>query len=346
MAKKKKFSKQQIRRIQSNRQRKLQQKDKQFEQQLNDLSLGSAQKGRVISRFGQHADVEDEQGRVLRCDIRRTIDSLVTGDYVVWREKQAQDDIPGVIEAVEERTSILKRPDFYDGLKPVAANIDQVVILSSIAPELSLEIIDRYLIAVENMGSQPVVLINKSDLLSETERLKLDKTLDYYRQIGYQLDWLSVKSETGLQQVETILQDKTSIVVGQSGVGKSSLVQALLPEQEIAVGEIDDIGLGKHTTTVAKLYHLKTGGILIDSPGVREFALWHLEPDQVFDGFIEFSEIAAECKFRDCSHQNDPGCALRAAAEQGKILPSRLEHYHKIVRSNNENKPAYRLDAE
>lgn len=346
MAKKKKFSKQQARRIQSNRKRKLSQSDSQTGPDLNDLSLGQAQTGRVISRYGQHADVEDAQGRVVRCDIRRTISSLVTGDQVVWREKQSQDDIPGVIEAVEERTSVLKRPDFYDGLKPVAANIDQVIILSSIAPELSLEIIDRYLVAVENMGAEPIVIINKSDLLSTEALAEQDRKLDYYRQIGYQLHWLSVKSADGLAQMQSILSGKTSIVVGQSGVGKSSLVQALLPQETIAVGEIDDIGLGKHTTTVAKLYHLPYEGVLIDSPGVREFALWHLQSEEIFAGFIELNELAGGCKFRDCRHKNDPGCALRAAAEQGKILPSRLEHYHKIVRSNSENKPAYRLDAD
>ncbi len=330
--------------MRSNRSRKLEQTENNPDNLPDDSNLGPAQHGQVISRYGQHADIEDESGNLIRCDLRRTIGSLVAGDKIIWRENLTGGDSQGVVEAVQERSSVLTRPDFYDGVKPVAANIEQVVILSSIKPELSLQIIDRYLVAVETMGAEPVVVINKSDLLPEAEKQKIDQELQYYRDIGYQVHWLSVKAEEGIELIHQILKNRISIVVGQSGVGKSSLVNQLLPDTDAAVGDIDTIGLGTHTTTVARLYHLSHGGDLIDSPGVREFALWHLSAEQIFDGFIEFAQYSARCKFRDCKHLEDPGCGLRKAVEAGQVKPHRLEHYHKILQSVVENKPAYKLD--
>ncbi len=328
--------------MKSNRSKKI----KQTEQtQLDSSLLGEALNGRVISRFGQHADIEDENGQLRRCDIRRTIESLVAGDQVIWRENHAEGSNQGVIEAVKPRDSLLTRPDFYDGVKPVASNIEQVVILSSIRPELSLHIIDRYLVAVENMGSTPVIAINKADLLTEEERQTLEEELSYYQKIGYQVYWLSVKKAQGIDQIEDILAGKTSIVVGQSGVGKSSLVNRLLPESDVLTNEIsDNSGLGTHTTTVARLYHLPCGGDLIDSPGVREFGLWHLSEADIFDGFVEFEQYRHLCKFRDCKHLDDPKCGLREAVEKGEIKASRLDHYHRIIQSVNENKPAHKID--
>lgn len=339
MAKKQKLTKQQLRRMKSNRNKKI---NKTEQTQLDTSLLGDSFEGRVISRFGQHADIEDAQGQLRRCDIRRTIDSLVAGDAVICRENQAESGNQGVIEAVKPRSSLLTRPDFYDGVKPVAANIDQVVILSSIRPELSLHIIDRYLVAVENMGATPVIAINKADLLTDAEKQTLEAELAYYQTIGYQVYWLSVKQAQGLAQIEDVLADKISIVVGQSGVGKSSLVNRLLPETDALTNEIsDNSGLGTHTTTVARLYHLPSTGELIDSPGVREFALWHLTEPQIFDGFVEFEQYRHLCKFRDCKHLDDPKCGLRAAVENGDIKASRLEHYHRIIQSVSENKPSY-----
>ncbi|KMT64070.1 small ribosomal subunit biogenesis GTPase RsgA [Catenovulum maritimum] len=345
MAKKKKLSKQQLRRLQANRTKKISQTEPNKAQVSDESLLGEPQKGLVISRFGQHADIENDQGELLRCDLRRTVSSIVAGDRVIWRANLTESGNHGVIEAVEERNSVLTRPDFYDGVKSVAANIDQIIVLSSILPELSFQIIDRYLVAIEQMGAEPIIVINKSDLIDEFERLKIDGQLDYYREIGYQVHWLSVKQKQGTTQLAELLKGKTSILVGQSGVGKSSLVNQLLPDAEILIGDVSDVsGLGMHTTTVARLYHLASGGDLIDSPGIREFALWHLAPEVIFDGFIEFEQYRHECKFRDCKHLNDPGCALKAAVQAGKIKAERLENYHKILESVASDKPAHKID--
>ncbi len=346
VTKKKHLSQRQNDRIAGNQQKRLDrlaQKAAKAEQQLEHAQFGDAEPGLVISRFGQHADVESADGSIVRCNLRRTINSLVCGDRVVWRRAlQSQGTIDGVIEAVHERSSVLSRPDFYDGLKPVAANIDLLIIVSAVLPSLSLNIIDRYLVAAEAMQIKPLLLLNKIDLLSPEQRATVDVQLQIYRKIGYDILLLSAKTGEGMTQLDTYLQSGTSIFVGQSGVGKSSLVNNLMPEIAATTQEVSDVsGLGQHTTTVARLYHLPDGGELIDSPGIREFALWHLQPDEVLWGFKEFRQWAGRCKFRDCKHATDPGCALHHAVEIGEIAAERLENYHKILLSMAQDKPNY-----
>ncbi len=291
----------------------------------------------MISRFGMHADVEDRAGEVHRCNLRRTIRSLVTGDRVVWRP--ALGGGKGIVEAVHERSSVLTRPDYYDGLKPIAANIDQIIIVSAILPELSLNIIDRYLVASETLGIEPLLVLNKTDLLDDKARAFVDQQMDIYRRIGYRVLMVSSHAKAGLAELEAALTDRISIFAGQSGVGKSSLLNALLGldaavETAIVTNDVSDVsGLGQHTTTASRLYHFPHGGDVIDSPGVREFGLWHLEPEQITRGFVEFREFLGGCKFRDCKHGSDPGCAIRAAVEAGQIDISRFDNYHRILES-------------
>lgn len=329
---KNKLSKGQQRRVSANHQRRLKQTHQSTD--YDDSQFGESQEGIVISRFGKHADVEAENGKQYRCYIRRTVPSLVTGDRVVWRP--ALDETSGIIEAVHERHSALTRPDYYDGLKPVAANIDQIIIVSAILPELSLNIIDRYLVACETVNIPPIIALNKVDLLDPEERQEIEDIMSLYRDIGYPLFYVSSHTNEGLVELERQLKDKTTVFVGQSGVGKSSLLNRLLSEDnvQIDVGEVSETsGLGQHTTTAARLYHFPHGGDLIDSPGVREFGLWHLTPEQVTQGFIEFREYLGHCQFRDCKHLNDPGCAIRQAVEEGEISEIRFDNYHRILES-------------
>lgn len=299
--------------------------------------------GRVIGRFGKHADVEDQSGTITRCHIRRTVDSVVCGDNVMFSKEDNDDSaVTGVIEIVKDRHSLLSRPDFYDGIKPIAANIDQIIIVSSVLPVLSLNIIDRYLVACEDTGIQPVIVLNKVELMSDEERKETQTALELYEKLGYRVMFTSCKSGEGIEALSQLLGDKISVFVGQSGVGKSSLINQILPGADELVGEIsDNSGLGQHTTTAAKLLHIPTGGDLIDSPGVREFALWHLPHERVTWGFIEFRDFLGGCKFRDCKHLNDPGCLLRQAVEDGQIDAQRFDSYHRILVSMEEQRPNF-----
>lgn len=338
---KQKLSKGQVRRVQANQQRKLRRENRPEPE--NSL-FGEAQEGQVISRFGQHADIEAADGSVQRCNLRRTIKSLVTGDRVVWRaalQNNEEGRVNGIVEAVHERESVLTRPDFYDGLKPIAANINQIVIVSAILPELSLNIIDRYLVACETLGVEPLIVLNKIDLLNDESRALVNDLMNIYRNIGYRVLEVSGHTGEGIDALTAALAGRISIFAGQSGVGKSSLLNTLLPETaDILVNNVSDVsGLGQHTTTASRLYHFPHGGDVIDSPGVREFGLWHLTPEQVTQGFTEFRDYLGGCKFRDCKHGDDPGCALRDAVENGKISAERFENYHRILESMEQVKP-------
>lgn len=333
---KRRLTQNQQRRIQSNHHKKISKKEAEWQ----DDMLGEVQQGVVVTRHAKHADVETEQGEIYRCNLRRTLKNVVVGDQVSWRLGNEQlQGISGVIEAIYPRKNELSRPDYYDGIKVMASNIDQIIIVSAVLPTLSLNIIDRYLVICETANIPALIVLNKVDLLSEEERQAVKKQLAIYEKIGYETLMLSADTGENMEALHAYLRQGTSIFVGQSGVGKSSLINQLLPEINALTGAVSDVsGLGQHTTTASCLYHLPLGGNLIDSPGIREFGLWHLEPNQITDGYREFQSVLGTCKFRDCKHGSDPGCAIREAVEKGEIDPIRFENYHRLIESRNESK--------
>jgi ribosome biogenesis GTPase len=244
---------------------------------------------------------------------------------VVWHPTGAEG---GVVTALLERESVLSRPDYGGREKALAANISQLVIVTAPEPEPSEYLLDQYLVTAETMGISALITVNKSDLLSPAESEKLQRRLAVYGEIGYPVIQVSARMEHGLDPLVEQLKQKTSILVGQSGVGKSSLVKALLPDQEIQIGRLSEAtGLGRHTTSTTTLYRLPQGGYLIDSPGVRSFRLVRLSMDQLERGFREFAPFLGHCQFRDCRHKQEPGCGLKEAVEQGKVDRRRLENF-------------------
>ena len=337
---KRKLTHNQQRRITSNQHKNLQKHQQKLKQELawQEDMLGAAQEGVVVTRYSQHVDVENASGEKFRCNLRRTLSDIVVGDKVIWRQGLAEmQGVSGVVEAKHPRASELSRPDYYDGLKVIAANVDQIVIVSSIMPKLSLNIIDRYLVICEKVHIEPLIVINKVDLLSADERQDLLATLEIYANIGYQTLLLSTVTGEGLERLAQLLAQGNSIFVGQSGVGKSSLVKAILPDIDTQIGAISETsGLGQHTTTASTLYHLPQGGNLIDSPGIREFGLWHLDADDITRGYREFLPYLGTCKFKDCKHLHDPGCSIQEAVKAGEISAIRLENYHRLITSKME----------
>lgn len=312
-----KLTDQQQRRIDSNQQARV---DKESD----------AIRGLVIGQAGHQLDVETTEG-ILRCSRRKNVGAVVTGDNVLL---EAVPPTEHVITAVIPRTSLLARPDFRGQMKAIAANIDRIFIIVSIRPELNEGLIDRYLVAAETLGITPVLVLNKIDLVNEGQLNEIRQRVSLYAELGYELIESSAKNQHGIDTLLASLHSHTSIMVGQSGVGKSSLVNALLPDVNIKTKEISQsTNKGMHTTSASRLYHLPKGGSLIDSPGVREFGMWQVSSEELFDGFIEFRQYKGLCKFSNCQHRTEPQCAILDAIEAKQISQERYESYNRILES-------------
>ena len=285
--------------------------------------------GLVIVNYGKHMLVEDTSGTLTRCVSRREAGNPVCGDRVRWTRTG---DAEGVVESIEDRRTLLQRAVGESHYKPLAANIDQVVIEAATEPSFDSFLIDKYTVAAELAGTTPLIIINKEDLLGADARRDIESLLQEYRDIGYHCLFTSALHNTGIDAFLAQLANKSSILVGQSGVGKSSLIKRLLPDLEIATSKLSAAsGQGKHTTTATTLYHLPGGGNLIDSPGVRDFHLGKVDPAELGNGFREFHAWLGQCRFRDCLHRSEPDCAVLAAQQQGKISARRMESYRRLL---------------
>ncbi len=287
--------------------------------------------GRIIVHFGKQIIIEDELGELHRCCARRNLPPLVCGDYISW---YYPDPKSCIIHALKARSSLLARPDDRGKQKIIAANIDQILIVCSPLPELNENLLDRYLVAATLTGINPVIVLNKTDLLEQRQLANYQTRLAVYQKQGYQLIYTSAHEDLAFNHMSQCLHKKTSILVGQSGVGKSSLLNRLLPDANARIGEVSSAtGKGRHTTTTARLHHLPDSAILIDSPGIREFGLWNVNPEQLARGFPEFVTREEQCRFRDCRHRNEPGCAVLEGVKNSEISHSRHASYLRILAS-------------
>jgi len=285
------------------------------------------QTGLVISYFGNSVAVEAADGQVFQCYLRRNQNLPVVGDRVLW---EAEKEEGGRITAIEPRRSLLARGDDRGKMKPLAANIDHLIVVMSPAPVFSDYLIDRYMVAAELLSIRPVLLLNKADLLDEAGWAEAERALQVYRDIPCPVFMTSAVTGDGLQALSDYLKNTFSVLLGPSGVGKSSIISALTQEK-IRTTEVSSKGAGKHTTTATRFYHLPGGGGLIDSPGVRNFNLWPVSNAEILQGFREFAPYTSGCKFRDCQHLVEPGCKLIEAAAENKISSQRFNNYKALI---------------
>ena len=313
---KQRLSKQQHRRIQAAQDR-----------YRNDSDLGG-ESGLVIARFGKQVLIESADGDRRTTTLRRRAEDPVAGDEVVWTPQGEH----GVIEDLLPRRTVISRPNSQGVLRPIAANIDRLLIVIAPQPLAQANLIDRYLVAAGHAGIEASLVVNKADLLPEAPSVL--ELAEIYSHLGIEVLTTDQLSDPTANALLNMVATQTVALVGQSGVGKSSLIQRLLPDLEIRIGALSDaVGLGRHTTTAAALYHLPGGGRLIDSPGVREFHLSHLPKDAIAAGFVEFEPLLGSCRFRDCSHSHEVRCAILEAHERGEISEDRLSSYRQIVSS-------------
>lgn len=286
--------------------------------------MGKLQHGQVVAAFGRHFDVETAEG-IVSCVTRGKKGGIACGDRL---QIEMTGPAQGVIKAIDPRSSLLFRSDEFKE-KIIAANVTQIIVVVAAEPAFYEDLVSRCLIAAEAASLKIVIVLNKCDLEQAT-RAALAQ-LQLYRDLGYPLITLSAKQD--ISPLRPYLQGETSVLVGQSGMGKSSIINALLPAAQAHTREISQaLNSGKHTTTHARLYHLDGDSHIIDSPGLQEFGLAHVNEMDIAHAFVEFRPYLGHCRFSNCRHLVEPGCAVLEAATAGKIDRRRLGTFHKLVR--------------
>ena len=297
------------------------------------VDLSTCQRGRVLRNHGLATVVQAEDGREVRCSVRRILKTIAidgrnvvaVGDLVWFRPVGDE----GMIEVVEPRRGTLTR-GYRRREHVVVSNVDQLLIVSALAePGLKLPLIDRYLISAVRGGVRPIIVLNKADLV---DLAPYQWVIGLYTQLGYETIATSAADGRGIDRLRTILAHGATAFSGQSGVGKSSLLNALQPGLNLRVREVSGYAKGKHTTTTAELIRLQSGGYVVDTPGLRQFELWNIEPGEIEAHFVEFRPYIPNCKFPDCSHIHEYDCAVKEAIYWGQIHPGRYESYRKLFR--------------
>ncbi len=294
-----------------------------------DVDLTVCRPGRVLQVKGLISSVEGEDGKVYRCAVRRLLKTLSTeqrhvvtaGDRVFFRPAGEE----GIIERVEPRRGVLSRTS--RGRRHIlVANVDQMLIVASVAePDLKPHLIDRFLVTAEKSQIRPVICLNKLDLVDPAA---LQPLVGVYAQMGYQVLQVSAKTGLNVAQLQELLSDRETVIAGQSGVGKSSLLNAVQPGLNLRTAAVSaDTEKGRHTTTTAVLLPLACGGYVVDTPGIRQFQLWDVIPEEVAGFFRDLRPYVSFCRFPDCSHTHEAECAVKDAVADGRLDLRRYESY-------------------
>jgi len=304
---------------------------------MRDVAGPGVLTGRVVGMRGPFYVVQGTDQQPVECAVRRVVKTfardertaVVTGDQVLY---SILNDTQGIIERVEPRHGTLSRQT-RRGEHLLVANVDQVLIVVAAAdPALKTNLVDRYLISAQQGGLRPLICINKIDLVNP---LYLQPVVGLYSRLGYDIVLTSFLQRRGIAALQQLLRHQQTVISGQSGVGKSSLLNAVQPGLGLAVGDIsDETRKGRHTTTTATLLELEFGGWVVDTPGIRQFELTQFEsPQDVAGYFIEFRPYLARCKFANCTHSHETGCRVKLAVDRDQIALPRYESYLKILHS-------------
>jgi ribosome biogenesis GTPase len=296
-----------------------------------DVDLSTCHTGRVLSAIGQMSRVQLDDGRELECTVRQIVRSLardqrnavVTGDRVLVGDVDAE---TGVIERVEPRHGVLSRSSRHRA-HVIVSNVDQLMVVVP-ADDLKPVLVDRFLVSAEQGEIASVLCINKIDLLDPAE---LVGWTGLYARLGYEVVLTSAETGAGISRLRQLLAERETVFAGQSGVGKSSLLNSIQPGLRLLTGEISSsTGKGRHVTRRTQLIELDGGGYVVDTPGIRQLALWDLIPEEIEGFFVEFRPFVALCHFPDCSHTHEEGCAVKRAVETELIHESRYASYLRI----------------
>ena len=300
---------------------------------LPAVDTDKCQLGRVLRVQGLHSTVEDERGAIFRCATRRLLKTLsteqrhvvATGDRVWFRP---EGDHEGIIERVEPRHGVLCRTS-RGRQQIMVANVEQLVIVASASqPRLKPNLIDRFLVTAEKAEIEPIVCINKTDLIQPVD---LQPLVGVYSQLGYLVLCVSAATGQGISRLKSLLSESQSVVTGQSGVGKSSLLNAIQPGLHLQVQTVSsDSDKGRHTTSTSSLIPLDCGGYVVDTPGIRQFQLWDVIPEEVAGFFRDLRPYVSQCRFPDCTHTHEDECAVKDAVADGFIDARRYESYVQI----------------
>lgn len=298
-------------------------------------------RGKVIKSTGSWYIVLDDECRQWECRLRgkirldglRSTNPVAVGDNVVFEQEPGKDT--AVIKSIETRNNLIVRKsvNLSKASHIIAANVDLAIVVATIAqPRTSTGFIDRFLVTAEAYHIPTALIFNKCDLYSEDQIGDMCVLMEYYQSIGYTSFGVSAKTGFQIDELRDLMRGKICLFSGHSGVGKSALVNALDPNLNVRIGEISDVHeKGKHTTTFAEMHHLDFGAWIVDTPGIKEFALYDLEKETLAQRFPEMRELMSECRFNNCTHMHEPGCAVKQALENGDIADWRYVNYLRMM---------------
>lgn len=304
--------------------------------------------GTIIRATGSWYTVKTGDGQLFDCKVKgtfrlkgiRSTNPVAVGDVVSITP--SADGLTALIDDIEERRNyiIRKASNLSKQSHIIAANVDMAALVVTIVhPETSTTFIDRFLASAEAYRVPVLIIFNKTDLYSEGELRKLDDVMALYRNIGYICLACSAEMGNGIDELEAELQGKTTLLSGNSGVGKSTLLNLLIPDAEAKTAEISTAhDAGMHTTTFSQMYFLPFGGSLIDTPGIKGFGTFDMEREEVSHYFREIFKTSVDCRFGNCTHTHEPGCAVLQAIAEGKIAESRFNSYLSMLEDKDENK--------